>query len=411
MVQYFDFHFVVSVLAFYVIASRMAIRFMRGSQRDFLFGLVNVVSVYLLYFFDAKDPFDIPRIFLLYLFIVFFCFIFLKYSLSGNYAKPIYAFFLPILFLVFFRYISPPLFQAVTDLTGKKLPPSPALIGLSYMAFRLSRLVLEVRNGGIQIPSMTQYLGFAFFLPTLSIGPINTYENHRLGFESRRDVPVGRALMRILVGLIKFQFLCALLAQLDYTGLMRNGHLHSWEHLAVAAVSYYLYLYCNFSGFCDIAIGTAALIGVPVTENFNNPFAARNIKDFWNRWHITLSAYMRDVVFAPLSKFLVRLMGPSKANHAIAIAITVVFLLVGIWHGVGWHYAIFGLVHAFGLVVNHYYTIGLKKWLGNEGFKKYNRNRLIHVTAVILTFAYCAASMLFFSNTLPQIKALFTTLV
>ena len=102
-------------------------------------------------------------------------------------------------------------------------------------------------------------------------------------------------------------------------------------------VFYYLYLYCNFSGYCDMAIGAAGLIGIPVAENFNNPFAARNVKDFWNRWHITLSSYMRDVVFAPLSKNLVRAMGPAYANHAIALTITVVFLLVGVWHGVGWY--------------------------------------------------------------------------
>ena len=172
-------------------------------------------------------------------------------------------------------------------------------------------------------------------------------------------------------------------------------------------VFYYLYLYCNFSGYCDMAIGAAGLIGIPVAENFNNPFAARNVKDFWNRWHITLSSYMRDVVFAPLSKNLVRAMGPAYANHAIALTITVVFLLVGVWHGVGWNYFIYGALHALGVVTNHYYTIGLKKWLGRDGFKAYNENRWIHALAVTLTFAYCAASLMFFANTLPQIRQIF----
>lgn len=159
-----------------------------------------------------------------------------------------------------------------------------------------------------------------------------------------------------------------------------------------------------------MAIGAAGLMGIPVAENFNNPFAARNVRDFWNRWHITLSVYMRDVVFSPLSKFLVRLFGFARANHAIAVAIVVVFLLVGIWHGVGWNFAAYGAVHALGVVVNHYYTIGLKIWLGRDGFKAYNVNPWIRAGAISLTFCYCAASLLFFANTLAEIQGIFASL-
>jgi D-alanyl-lipoteichoic acid acyltransferase DltB (MBOAT superfamily) len=159
-----------------------------------------------------------------------------------------------------------------------------------------------------------------------------------------------------------------------------------------------------------MAIGTAALIGIPVLENFDDPFAARNVKDFWNRWHITLSHYMRDVLFAPLSIFLVRLMGPSMANHAIALAITAVFLLIGIWHGVGWNFAAYGAVHALGVVTNLYYTIGLKKWLGRDGFKAYNSNVWIHAVAVVLTFCYCGASLFLFANTFTEAKQILSKL-
>jgi D-alanyl-lipoteichoic acid acyltransferase DltB (MBOAT superfamily) len=279
------------------------------------------------------------------------------------------------------------------------------------MAFRCSRLVLEVRNGSAKKPAFWEYLCFAFFLPTMPVGPINTYANHRRGFEVVPwVVPVDRAALRVLVGLVKYEFLGGIFDQLTYSGLLHNGHPHHWIELPIAAVFYYLFLYCNFSGFCDMAIGTAALIGIPVLENFNNPFAARNMKEFWNRWHITLSQWMRDIVFAPLSKFLVRVMGTARVNHAIAIAILIVFLLIGIWHGVGWNYAIFGLIQAIGVAANHYYTIGLKKWLGREGFKAYNENRWIHSVAVASTFCYYAASLLFFANTLDQIKELLQVL-
>ncbi len=223
----------------------------------------------------------------------------------------------------------------------------------------------------------------------------------------RYNVPVGRAALRILVGAVKYEFLGTLCSQLTYSGLLLDDHPHQWMDLPVAMLFFYLYLYLNFSGFCDMAIGAAALMGIPVPENFDNPFAARNVKEFWNRWHITLSQYMRDVVFSPLSKFLVRIMGVHLADHAIALAITVVFLLLGIWHGVGWHFAVYGAAQSLGMVVVHYYTIFLKKWLGREGFKAYNQNRWIQAAAVVLTFVYVGASLFFFANTFDDMKTIF----
>jgi D-alanyl-lipoteichoic acid acyltransferase DltB (MBOAT superfamily) len=281
----------------------------------------------------------------------------------------------------------------------------PVIVGVSYLSFRCSRLVLEVRNGAVEKPGLWQYLGFAFFVPIIPLGPINTYANHRRGFEvAPWDVPVGRAALRVLVGLVKYEFLGGICNQLSYANYLLNGHPHHWIDLPIAMSFYYLYLYLNFSGFCDMAIGAAALIGIPVLENFDNPLGARNMKEFWNRWHITLSQWMRDIVFAPLSKFLAGVMGPANVNHAIALSIFVVFLLIGIWHGVGWNFVLFGFFNALGVIANLYYTLGLKKWLGRERFKAYNENRWIHALAVAATFCYFAATLLFFANTVTQIK-------
>ena len=159
-----------------------------------------------------------------------------------------------------------------------------------------------------------------------------------------------------------------------------------------------------------MAIGAAALIGIPVPENFANPFAARNVKDFWNRWHITLSAWMRDIVFSPLSKYLVGKFGLNQANQAIALTIVVVFLLIGIWHGAALNFAAYGAVHALGVVVNHYYTIWLKRKLGRDEFKAYNENRWIHGAAVGITFCYCGGSLIFFANSFSQIADILSSL-
>jgi D-alanyl-lipoteichoic acid acyltransferase DltB (MBOAT superfamily) len=119
---------------------------------------------------------------------------------------------------------------------------------------------------------------------------------------------------------------------------------------------------------------------------------------------------MRDVVFSPLSKYLVGKFGIRLADHAIAATIVVVFLLVGIWHGVGWNFVAYGAVHALGVVANHYYTIFLKNRLGREGFKAYNENPWIRAAAVGLTFCYCGASLIFFANTFPQLKQVLSAL-
>jgi membrane protein involved in D-alanine export len=319
--------------------------------------------------------------------------------------QPWLAFFTPILALILIRYVPAICHGAIHFSYG------PLFIGISYLAFRSSHLVLEVRNGTAPPPGLFSYLGFCFFVPTMSVGPINPYGNYRRAFDAEPPrIPAGRAWLRILVGLVKYKFFGNICFQMTYTNLLLDDHYHPWMDLPVAMVFYYLYLYCNFSGFCDMAIGSAGLMGVPVAENFNNPFAARNVKEFWNRWHITLSQYMRDVVFTPLSKFLVRLTGPALADHDIALTIVVVFLLIGVWHGVGWHFAAFGAAHALGVAVNHYYTIGLKKWLGREGFKAYNLNPWIHAGAVALTFCYCAASLFLFANTFPEMKEIFSAM-
>ena len=119
---------------------------------------------------------------------------------------------------------------------------------------------------------------------------------------------------------------------------------------------------------------------------------------------------MRDLVFSPLSKFLVGKFGISRADHAIALTITVVFLLVGIWHGAGWNYVAFGAAQALGVVTVHYYTVFLKNKLGREKFKAYNQNLLIRTLATLLTFGYFAASLIFFPNSFSDIKEIFSVL-
>ncbi len=400
-------YFLAGLLA-YVLMARVVMSRLTGTVRELLFAALNVTGVFLFLFYGGKEHYVLR--FVIYLALIVGLYLVLLLFSEKRGLWPWLAFFAPIAALIVVRYVPGEWYVALGHAMGKTWRGVPQMIGISYLAFRCSRLVLEIRNGAVKKPNFLEYVNFAFFLPTMPVGPINTYANFRRGFAEPYRVPVGRAALRILVGAVKYQFLGNLCNQLTYSGLLLDDHPHHWMDLPVAMYFYYLYLYLNFSGFCDMAIGAAGLIGIPVPENFDNPFAARNVKDFWNRWHITLSVWMRDVVFSPLSKFLVHLMGVRLADHAIALTIAIVFLLVGVWHGAGWNFAAYGAVHALGVVTNHYYTIFLKKKLGRERFKAYNENRLIRAAAIVLTFAYCGASLIFFANTFPQIREIFSIL-
>lgn len=394
-------------LAVYILAARAIVQRLRGAAGDVLFAMLNITAVYLLFFPLGYRA--LAAVFLAYVSLAVGQYIVLRVGGSS-----LAAFAAPIVALIGIKIIPLVVDPALAFPTGDQvLTLLAALIGISYFAFRTSYLALEVRNEVIAMPSLWQYLGFCFFAPTMAVGPINRYSNFQRSREtpwSRTEVPLTQAALRLLIGAIKYRFIAGMLDQMTYAGLLMDGHPHHWIDLVIASVAYYLFLYCNFSGFCDMAIGVAGLIGIHVEENFHNPFAARNVRDFWNRWHITLSVYMRDVVFTPLSKQLVGVTGPARANHAAALAIATAFLLIGVWHGVSWHFIAFGLMHAAGVVVAHYYTIWLKKRLGRDGFDTYNRNRAIHVIAIVVTFIYVTLSFLFFANEFADVQQIMTAL-
>lgn len=379
-----------------------------------LLGLCVVTPMNGLYFWQLKALLLIAvPVFLLYLGTVVFHFLLTRAFATRSGWIPWGAFLFPIAIMLLVKYVpavSAP-FQHQLQFIGKQYV-AEFFIGISYMAFRLSHLVLEVRNGVVPPPTLSEYLSFALFVPTLAIGPISPYSVFRQSLlkPNRSVTPVGGSLLRILVGTTKYLFLASLLEQLSYTGLLFDGHQHPWIDLPVAAVAFYLYLYLNFSGYCDMAIGTAGLLGIRVIENFDHPFQARNPQDFWTRWHISLSLYMRDMVFSPLTKALVRKFGPSSTPHVVPVSTFIVFLLIGAWHGLTWNFIIFGGLQGLGVVACHYYTVYLKKRLGKQGYTAYMKDWRFRWAGIAGTFVFTAAVLFFFSNTLARASEIFRIL-
>lgn len=377
-------------------------------------GLCMVSSMSGIYFWQLKALLQIAvPVFGLYLLAGVLHYVLMrKFACRAGWV-PWIAFLFPIAVMLVVKYVpgvdGP--FRAPLEFLGKN-HIAGFFVGISYMAFRLSHMVLEVRNGIVPMPTLWEHLSFGFFVPTMSVGPISRYSVFRqsLYAPDRRQTPLGQCLLRILLGITKYLFLASLIEQLSYKGLLFDSHPHPWIDLPIAAVAFYLYLYLNFSGYCDMAIGAAGLLGIQVDENFNGPFSSRNIQEFWTRWHITLTNYMRDTVFSPLSKALIRKLGPRSAPHAIAVSIFTVFVAMGAWHGLTWNYLIYGAIHGVGVVSCHYYTNWLKSHLGKAGYAAYHRNPLIKAAAVTATFLFAAGSLFFFANTLEDAHTIMTVL-
>jgi D-alanyl-lipoteichoic acid acyltransferase DltB (MBOAT superfamily) len=347
-------------------------------------------------------------------FAIYLGFVLLNYAAlrlcqRDNTIWPTAAFFLPIFVLAYIKYAAESEHPFSAALSGAGSPHVAVFfIGISYLSFRLVHLVQEVRNEVVQMPNIWEYLSFAFFVPTLSIGPINPYSKFIKSYRvpDREKTPVGRSLLRIVVGFTKYIFLGSLIAQFTYAGLLRDGHPHAAIDLIIAIPAYTLYLYCNFSGFCDMAIGTSGLLHIEIAENFDRPFMTRNLQEFWTHWHMTLSSWIRDLLFTPLSKSLMRRFGPKSAHHVIAISIFISFLIVGVWHGTGLHFLIFGISQGVGIAAVHYYTVWLKKTLGRDKFAAYRKNRIISSVATVVTFTYFSLSLFVFANTWTQMLAI-----
>jgi len=383
-----------------------------GWAKDALFALINLGAVFTIHF-AARDPRAI-LVFWVYLAAVMGMYPTMR-ILAARPASFWVAFAVPILLLIGVRYTPTAwVAQGLHGLRGvlRRNPDfslAPYFLGVSYLAFRCSRMMVDVRNGA-PWPTFVQFIGFAFFFPVMSVGPIHRWTDHREALQNRTHFSIGLCLQRIVIGLTKAIFLAGWVGQLAYSQMFFDGHLHTPVDLVISAVAYYLYLYLNFSGYCDVAIGLAGLAGVPVPENFKHPLSARNLKEFWNRWHITLSEWMRDLVFSPLAKNLVTRVGPKYAQHAIAGIILLVFVLIGIWHGRGWTFLVYGLLHGLGVVANHYYTLALKKHLSREQYLSYMGNRWIEAAGILMTFGYAAGTLFFFANTPQQISTILHSL-
>jgi D-alanyl-lipoteichoic acid acyltransferase DltB (MBOAT superfamily) len=211
---------------------------------------------------------------------------------------------------------------------------------------------------------------------------------------------------------VKAYFVSLLFQRLGFESLWADSYNHGLIDFAICSISYFVYLYMSFSGYCDVAIGSAGLLGIRIKENFNRPFTARNIQDFWARWHITLSDFMKELVFNPTLKAFMVKFGSGQRQLSIGVPLTMglTFFLIGIWHGFHLNFVIYGVMQAVAVSVVHIYGNFLKKRLGTAGVARYKKNKWIFAASWLLTFSFMTLSLFVFQNSYEDARKILTEL-
>ncbi|GHD01582.1 membrane-bound O-acyltransferase family protein [Pseudorhodoferax aquiterrae] len=310
-----------------------------------------------------------------------------------------------LLTLCFFKYADFFVEELAHLLTQFGLPGEQQLlrvvlpIGISFYTFQSLSYVLDVYRGKIDAThSLRDFALFVSFFPTVLSGPISRAAQLLPQIERGGNI-TGPAcedgLFLVVRGFAKKIIFADALASQIVDPAFASPHGYSTWFLVMAVYAYGFQIYMDLSGYTDIARGVAKIFGFELMENFNRPYAARSISEFWQRWHISMSSFFRDYLYFAV--------GGSKYGN-VYLNLLITFVAIGIWHGAGWNFALYGLIH--GLVV---------------GYERYRRNSgavagfspLAVVWSIVLTFSIVSFSRILFradglSSAVEFVSALFS---
>ncbi len=220
-------------------------------------------------------------------------------------------------------------------------------VGISFFTFQAISYVVDVRRGLLPPSSLVDVALYLSFFPHLVAGPIVRAREFLPQLASPRDpsrVSVGAGVALIALGLVKKVAIADFLARQVVDPVFGVPELYSAPDVLLAAYAYAAQIYCDFSGYTDIAIGLALLMGFVFPQNFHRPYRALSFRDFWRRWHMTLSRYLRDFLYIPLG-------GNRGGRLRTARNVMLTMVLGGLWHGAAWTFVLWGTAHGAFLVV------------------------------------------------------------
>lgn len=265
-------------------------------------------------------------------------------------------------------------------------------IGVSFFTFKLISYVIEIHREHIQpCRDFIEFGTYVAFFPTILSGPIDRPNKFIPQFRSGRMFNYGLAVdgcRQILWGMFTKMCVADNLAPLT-DGVWNAMDDHSPSTLLLVALAYPIQMYADFDGYSNMAIGVGKILGFDIAKNFNHPFLARNIAEYWSKWHISLTSWITDYVFMPLN-IAFRGLG----NSGIILAVVINLVVIGLWHGANWTFALFGLYHGLlyiPLVLSGAFGKRSKLKPGVCGFPKVG-----DFLAMCLTFLFVAVGLVIF---------------
>lgn len=222
-----------------------------------------------------------------------------------------------------------------------------APLGISFFCFECIAYLIDVYRGAPATQSFLKFATYKLFFPKLISGPITRFHPFMNDVQSAQfpsTVQIADALWLIASGAVKKLLLAdhlGTLVDLSFANLERAGSGDLW----LAAIAYGFQLYLDFSGYVDVARGTALLMGFTLPENFDFPYLSTSIADFWRRWHITLGDWLRNYLYFPLG-------GSRQGLQRTCLNLMIVMGIAGIWHGAAWGFIVWGVIHGLALVVH-----------------------------------------------------------
>jgi alginate O-acetyltransferase complex protein AlgI len=285
--------------------------------------------------------------------------------------------------------------------------PLVRVLGLSYMLFRQIHVLVDAAQGQIERLSLWSYFNYQVNLFTILAGPIQRFqdfeEQWRALQPSLADPPeLLRNCLRLLWGVLKIALIAPLFYKAwdEFQPALVNHRIAGGKYVVEFLLVFYfypVYIYFNFAGYCDIVIAASRFFGMNLPENFNRPWIARNVIEFWTRWHITLGTWIRDYLFLPMYKPVVQ-RWPKRAPTLAWIFYFLAFVVAGAWHGTTLNYLFYGIWQGIGCSGTKLYENWLLRRRGRQGLREYLQSTRIRVAAIVLNLHFQCVSLLIFSQ-------------
>jgi len=288
------------------------------------------------------------------------------------------------------------------------------LVGVSYFSFKAVHVVVDSYKRAIPDLDPLAYLNYILFFPSFISGPIQRYPDFapqmhapRLG-NARVDLQVGAE--RIVHGLFKKLVLVQILTPYILTSPTRPLEQRSFAGFLVGVYAYAAYAYLDFSGYSDLAIGSARLLGFELPENFSWPFLQKNIREFWTNWHMTLTSWLVDYVYWPLARKLREWdFFRARPVSLSVVCMIATFLACGAWHGESANFLIWGAYHGVGISILIVYQRQKRK-IRNRGVQRYFSSRTSRVLGSVAAAHYFTFGTILFALDMDKLRTLASTL-